>query len=49
MQQRRQPVTLTDVKSTGARNSPEVLENLAYYHRSPVHSTRDILLPDTKP
>ena len=35
MQQRRQPVTLTDVKSTGARNSPEVLENLAYYYRSP--------------
>jgi len=41
---------LTDVKKAqGAANSPEALESLAYYHRSPVQSTRDILLPDTKP
>ena len=42
---------LTDVKKAqGAANSPEALESLAYYHRiSPVQSTGDILLPDTKP
>lgn len=34
---------LTDVKKAqGAANSPEALESLAYYHRSPVQSTRDI-------